>query len=148
MRETFEKARELSNDVGFQLSKIDVVHMNESLKTKSNPTPKLLIKDHKKPNTNGEFSTRLVIPATNFTSIFTEVGYLGLKENIDNHQVDYKKYTITQASQVKEYWEKLDWKREKVTIRLSNAVAMYPSIKFPLVKKRFNFTRRTYLNLT
>ena len=109
--------------------------MNESLKTKSNPTPKLLMKDHKKPNTNGEFPTRLVITTTNFTSIFMEVWYLGLKENIDNHQVNYKKYTITQASQVKEYWEKLDWKREKVTIRLNDAVAMYPSIKFPLVKK-------------
>ena len=40
------------------------------------------------------------------------------------HQVDYKKYTITQASQVKEYWEKLERKKEKETIASIDAVAM------------------------
>ena len=101
VRESFEKARELLDEVGFQLSKIEARHINESLKTKSIPTPKLLIKDHKKPNKNGEFPKRLVITATNFTATFAKVGYLGLKEILNNHQVNYKKYTITQASQVK-----------------------------------------------
>ena len=63
-----------------------------------------MIKDHIKPNTNGEFPTRLVIPATNFTATFAKVGYLGMKSILDNHQMDYKKYTIAQASQVNEYW--------------------------------------------
>ena len=54
---------------------------------------------------------------------------------------------ITQASQDKKYWEKLEYKREKVTIVSINAVAMYPSIKSPLVKNRFNFTQGTYLNM-
>ena len=80
------------------------------------PSPKLLIKDHKKPNKNGEFPTRLVIPATNFTATFAKVEYLGLKSILDIHQENLKKYTITQASQVEEYWEKLEWKREKVTV--------------------------------
>ena len=79
--------------------------MNKSLKTKSIPTQRLLIKDHKNPNTNVKFPTRLVIPATNFTANFVEVWYLGMDAIIDNHQLDYKKCTITQASQVKEYWE-------------------------------------------
>ena len=70
--------------------KNEVGHINESLKTKSIPTSKLLIKYHKKPNTNGEFLTRLVIPATNFTATFTKVVFLGLKAIIDNHQVDLK----------------------------------------------------------
>ena len=48
--------------------------------------------------------------------------------------MDYKKYTINQASQVKEYREKLEWKRDRVTILSIDAVAMYPSIKFTLVK--------------
>ena len=47
--------------------------MNKSLKTKSIPTQRLLIKDHKNPNTNVKFPTRLVIPATNFTANFVGV---------------------------------------------------------------------------
>ena len=46
---------------------------------------------------------------------------------------------MTQESQVKEYWENLEWKREKVTIVSIDAVAMYPSIKFPLVKEAIQF---------
>ena len=88
------------NDVGFQLYKSEVGHINESIK-KPIPTSKLLIKDHKEPNTNGDFTTRLVVPATNVTATFAKVGYISLKEILDNHQVDYRKYTITQASQVK-----------------------------------------------
>ena len=86
----------------YLLSKSEVGHINESIKTKSIPIPKLLIKDHKNPNTNGEFLSRLVIPETNFTPTFAKVAYLGLRSMLDNHQVDYKKYTIPQASQVKE----------------------------------------------
>ena len=40
VREIFEKSRELLDEVGFQLSKNQVRHINESLKTKSIPTPK------------------------------------------------------------------------------------------------------------
>ena len=53
MRDTFEKERELLDEFGLQLSKLEVRHINESLKTKSIPTPKLLIKYHKNPNTDG-----------------------------------------------------------------------------------------------
>ena len=95
VRESFEKSSELLDEVGFQLSKSEAGHIKESLKTKSIPIPKLLIKDHKKPNKNGKSPTRLVKPATNFTSTFAKVGYFGLKEILDNHQVNYKKYTIT-----------------------------------------------------
>ena len=48
------------NEVGFQLSKGEVRHINTSLKMKLIPAPKLLVKDHKKPNTKGEFPRRLV----------------------------------------------------------------------------------------
>ena len=77
--------------VGFQLSKTVLGHIKKSLKTKSIPTPKLMINHHKKLNTNGEFPTRLVIPATKFTTTSTKVGYLGLKSIIDIYLVDYKK---------------------------------------------------------
>ena len=90
LRDIFEKSRKLWNEVGFQLSKSEVGHINESLNTKSIPTPKLLIKDHKNANTNGKFPTSMVIPTTNFTATFSKVVYIGLKAVLDNHQVDYK----------------------------------------------------------
>ena len=72
------------NEVGFQWSKSEVVHINALLKMKPIKTTKLLIKYNKKPNTNGEFPTRLVILDINFTANFAKVGYI----IIDNHQVD------------------------------------------------------------
>lgn len=45
--------------------------------SKAVPTPKELIKNHKKHNLNGEFSARLAVQATNFTAGFSKLGYLG-----------------------------------------------------------------------
>ena len=69
--------------IGFKLSKNEVGHINESLKTKAIPTPKLLIKDHKKMSIMGKFPTRLVIPATNFSATFAKIGYLGVKNILE-----------------------------------------------------------------
>ena len=49
--------KDLTNDSEFSFVK-------ESIVSKSIPTPKLLIKDHKKKDDHGEFIRRLVIPAT------------------------------------------------------------------------------------
>ena len=38
-----------------------------------------------------------------------------------------------------EYWKKLEWKLEKVTIVSIDAAAIYPSINFPLVEKAIQF---------
>ena len=46
VRDIFEKSRELLDDFGFQLSIIKFRHINESLKTKSIPSPNLLIRDY------------------------------------------------------------------------------------------------------
>ena len=80
------------------MSKNEVGHINESLKTKAIPTPKLLIKDHKKMTSMGKFPTRLVIPATNFSSTFAKIGYLGLKNILEKNEINYTKFTIFQAS--------------------------------------------------
>ena len=108
------------------MSKNEVGHINESLKTKVIPTPKILINDHKKLTSMGELPTRLVIPATYFSATFAKVGYLGLKNILEKNEINYTKFTIVQASQVKEEWEILNWKRDKVTIASIDAVAMYP----------------------
>ena len=76
-------------------------HINESLKTEYIPTPKILIKDHKKFKSNGELPTRLVIQATNFSDTFAKVGYLGLKNILEKNEINYTGFTIIQASQLK-----------------------------------------------
>ena len=117
-------------------------HINESLKTKAIPTPKLLIKYHKKMSNMGKFPTRLVIPATNFSATFAKIGYLGVKNILEKNEINYTKFTIVQASQVKEVWDIIKGKRDEVTIASIDAVAMYPSIKSPLVKKAISYFTR------
>ena len=38
-----------------------------------------MVKDNMTINEKGGFSTRLVIPATNFTATFAKIGYFGIK---------------------------------------------------------------------
>ena len=44
--EICEDAKVLVDAIGFKISKNELGHINESLKTKAIPTPKLLIRDH------------------------------------------------------------------------------------------------------
>ena len=69
------------------------------------PSPKLLIKDHKTIKEKGEFPTRLVIPAKNFTATFSKIGYLGIKMCLDKGKVKYSRFSIVQASDLKEILE-------------------------------------------
>ena len=78
-----------------------------ALKSKAVPTPKLLIKDHKKADKNGNFPTRLVVPASNFTSSFPKAGYLGIKKIFDKNEINYMDKTIIQASDLKDELEKM-----------------------------------------
>ena len=100
--EICEDAKVLVYAIGFKMSKNEVGHINESLKTKAIPTHKFLIKDHKKLTSLGEIPTRLVIPATNFSATFAKVGYLGLKNILEKNEINYTKFTIVQTSQIKE----------------------------------------------
>jgi hypothetical protein len=54
------------------LSEDYVGHIRKRIiNSKAIPAPKLLIKDHKEINDDGNYPTRLVLPATNFTSTFS-----------------------------------------------------------------------------
>ena len=79
------------------MSKNMVVHINESLKIKAIPTPKILIKDHKKLTSMGDFPTRLMIPEISFSATFAKVGYLGLKKMLEKNDTNYTELTIFQA---------------------------------------------------
>jgi hypothetical protein len=94
-----EQAEELLEDIDRLCSKGERDFIQESLKSKAIPSPKLLIKDHKKKDKWGNFPTRLVIPATNFTSAFPKLGsYMGIKKIFDDEKVNYMKKMIVQAS--------------------------------------------------
>ena len=100
--------------------------VRQLLATKAIPDPKLLIKDHKTTNEKGKFPTRLVIPATNFTATFSKIGYLGIKRCLDKVKVNYSRFSIVQASDLKERLEEKKLVREEVTIASVYAINMYP----------------------
>ena len=76
--------------------------VRQSLAAQVIPSTKLLIKYHKTINDKGEYTTRLVIPATHVTATFSKLGYLGIKNIMDKAKVDYSSFTIIQAFNLKE----------------------------------------------
>ena len=85
--------------------------MRPSLATRAIPSPKLLIKDQKTINKKGGFPTRLVIPAKNFTTTFSKMGYLGSKRYLDKVKEKYSHISIGQASELKYILKEVNIKR-------------------------------------
>ena len=116
--------------------------MKEIISSRAIPTTTLLIKDHTPTDTQGNFPTRLVVPATNFTAGFPKIGYLGIKRIIDEAGVKYARKTIVQACDLKSTLEKLDLKRNKSTIMSLYIKDMYPYIRYKVVERAiFYFAR-------
>ena len=137
--EIFDLAIEMQEKYKDLLSDQEYLFLQKNLLTKNIPTPKLIIKDHKKQNEQGEYPSRLIVPANNFTSAFPRLGYLGIKHIFDSHKIIYDRHTITQASDMKKKLEKLGIRKNKGTIAKLDIVAMYPSIQFLLVKKTVKY---------
>ena len=79
----YENANLLLEKVKLDLSVKEEQFVRKLLATRAILYPKILIKDHKTINENGEFPSRLVILATNFTVTFSKIGYLGIKRCLD-----------------------------------------------------------------
>ncbi|MFZ9075453.1 MAG: hypothetical protein ACO2Z3_06590, partial [Flavobacteriaceae bacterium] len=92
-------------------------------------------KDHKKKNDDGDYPLRFIIPAINFTAAFPNLGYRGIKAILDSYNINYSRTTIVQASDLKEKLESFSIKKNETTIVSIDAVNMYPSIQFKMVKK-------------
>ena len=75
----YENANILLEKVKLYLAVKEEEFVRQSLATQVILYPNLLIKDHRTINKKGEFPTRLVIPAKNFTATFSKIGYLGIK---------------------------------------------------------------------
>lgn len=114
----------------------------ETIKSQSIPSPHFLIKDHKDPDDVGNFPTRLVIPATNFTALYSKLGYLGVKRILDDRGVDCMKSTIIQACDLKEHFEECNIEKREVAVVSIDAVNMYPLVKIILIKKAVQYCTR------
>ena len=135
LQEKFDEAKQLLLKLQDLLSENEFNYINETIESHAIPTPKTLIKDHKKQLPDGTYPTRLVVPANNFAAGFANVGYRGIKKCFEKYNINYTKTTIIQASDVKQKLEKLNIKKDDVTITSIDAVAMYPSIQCHMVKK-------------
>ena len=98
----FEDAKKLLDKVKMEFSVQEESFVRQSLAMRAIPSPKLLIKDHNKTNKKGEFPTRLVIPAKNFTATFSNIYYIGIKMCLIKGKVNYSRVSIVQASDLKE----------------------------------------------
>ena len=79
-RDIFEACEKRLQSVRESLSKDEFGFIKETIKSKKIPSLTLLVKDHKKVDENGDYPCRLIIPATNFTAGFSNVGYRGIKK--------------------------------------------------------------------
>jgi len=107
LAEVKEQALQLPHDkveLGVLSDKEDSF-VKQSVESKAMTPPKLLIKDHKSPNNEGNFPTGPAVPATNFTSAFPKTGCLGMKRIPDDNAADHMSKTSFQASDLKENLE-------------------------------------------
>lgn len=69
-----KESLKLLNNLSDQLSKEEYQHGKQTTNRRRIPTPILFIKDHKKQESNRDYSTRLYIPAGNVTSPYPHLG--------------------------------------------------------------------------
>ena len=67
LTEVGDQAMSLLQEIQNSLSEKEAEFILQSLQSKAIPSPKLLIKDHKKADKDGNLPTRLAVPASNFT---------------------------------------------------------------------------------
>ena len=105
----------------------------------------MIIKDHNKINEIREFPNRLVIPTSNVTTKFYNIGYLGIKNTIGKAKFIISRVIIVHVSNLKEKLELIGNRRERVNIAYINAVNMKPSTKLTMINKsvRYFFKRIT-----
>ena len=140
--EIHDKGMDLLERLKKTMTKNEYFTIRSQISSKTIPTPSLLIKDHKKIDKSGFYPTRLLCPASNFTSCFSKLGYLGIKRIFDSNEIDYEKRNIKQASDLKSKLEELQIKKGDTSILTFDAEAMYPSIKLDLVIKAVKYFSR------
>eukprot|EP00957_Ditylum_brightwellii_P071429 5430169-Ditylum_brightwellii.AAC.1 len=75
-------------------------------------------------------------------AIFSKLGYLRMKRVLDNNKVNYLRFTIIQALDLKEWLEKLRVQRSDVTMMSLNIENMYPLVRLQLIQKALTYYSR------
>eukprot|EP00957_Ditylum_brightwellii_P210426 15364951-Ditylum_brightwellii.AAC.1 len=136
------EAEAFASKVQHMLTKNEQDFLKEGIASKAIPQPQLLVKDHKEPDNDSSFPTRLVILATNFTATFSKLGYLGIKRVLDDNKVNYLQFTIIQALDLKERLEELKVQQNNVTMMSLNIENIYPSVRIQLICKTLTYYSR------
>eukprot|EP00957_Ditylum_brightwellii_P089493 6814718-Ditylum_brightwellii.AAC.1 len=138
-----EEAEQYADSLAGILSPSEFGVLREGIASRAIPQPQLLIKDHKDQEPNGDYLTRLVIPATNFMATFSKVGYMAIQKVLDCNKVNYNRFTIVHSSGLKENLEGLKLTKNDVTLMSLDIKNMYPSIRVKLIKKVLKFYSRS-----
>ena len=86
----------------------------------------------------GNYPTRLVIPASNFIAAIPHLGYKGIKNLLEEFQIPYMDRIIIQASDLKETLETMDLHKSSCTLASIDAENHCPSVRFKLIRKGVN----------
>jgi len=135
-----EEALKLCKTSSDILSSSEYNYIKSTINKRAIPNICLLIKDHKEKDGDGNYPTRLVVPAKHFTADFPHVGQRGIKAILDKNKIKYSRKTIVQASYLKAKLETLGIKSDKHTIMSIDAKNMCPSVKFGQIKKAVKFS--------
>ena len=121
------------------LSPAELAYATSVIKSCRVPTPKLLVKDHKKQDPHGNYPTRLVIPASNFVAAIPHLGYKGIKNLLEEFKIPYMSKIIIQASDLKETLEEMNLHKSTCTLASIDAENYYPSVRFKLIRKAVTY---------
>ena len=70
------------------------------------------------------YTTRLVIHATNFTYMFSKIWIIWDKNMLDKVKVNYSRFIIVKASELKDKLEEIGVNRDKATLAPIDAINM------------------------
>ena len=127
---TYKEANALLSKFGTLMNKGGSKFIEIWIAMRRIPTPRLFIKDHKQCEDDGNFPSRLLLPATNFTQCFANISFLAIKSiYLDTNDINPMKRTIVQSSHLKVQLEQLNLKADGCTIASLDIINMYPSIK-------------------
>ena len=143
LQEVHKKAIELLATINDLVGENEYKYIKSTITKRAVPTVQLLIKDHKKiDESTGEYPSRLVVPAKNYTAAYPHVGQRGIFEILRKNEVNFTERNIQQASELKEKLEQLPIRKSDNTIITLDIEAMYPSVKFIQIERAVKFFLR------
>jgi hypothetical protein len=121
--------------------------LNSWINTKKIPTLRLSVKDHKPHNPNSRHPTRLIVSAHNFTQCLSKIASTSIKVTFRHKAIQFEKHTLKNLLALKQCFEELDFKQERVKIVSIDIKDMYPQCNFKAVSNAVNYFATTLPDL-